>query len=79
MPRPRKSTRQEFYDVFADFPTEDQSIVLEFLAEIHRQALRQAAKRANEPHERAVLLTRAMDADNAETERRVDGLDGAPK
>ncbi len=61
MARPKKSTKHMLFDEFADFPVEDQAIVLEFLAEIHRQALRQAAKRANEPHERAVAMTRAMD------------------
>ncbi len=44
MSRPRRSTRQEFYDVFDSFDVKDQETVLEFLAEIHRMAKRRAAK-----------------------------------
>src|SRR6266581_1659782 len=46
MPRPRRSTKQGFYDVFADFDVEEQAIVLDFLVELHRQARRQADKLA---------------------------------
>lgn len=45
MARPRRSTKQELYDQFADFDIADQAVVLEFLIEQHRQNKRTVAKR----------------------------------
>jgi len=53
MSKPRKSTKQGFYDEFLDFDLADQAIVLEFLQEMHRQAKRQAAKRWTMPEKEA--------------------------
>lgn len=49
MARPRKSTKQEFYDTFADFDLAEQELVLDFLAEQHRQHKRWAAKQWRGP------------------------------
>lgn len=46
MARPRRSTKQELYDVFADFDIADQAVVLEFLIEQHRQNKRTHDRRA---------------------------------
>lgn len=40
MARPRRETKQLFFDQFADFEVEDQVHVLDMLAEIHRQKRR---------------------------------------
>jgi hypothetical protein len=45
MARPRRSTGEAFYDVFADFTVEDQAAALRILEQIHRLAVREAAKR----------------------------------
>jgi len=44
MPRPRRSTAEAFYDVFADFPLEDQAAALKILEQVHRLAKRDAKK-----------------------------------
>jgi len=45
MARPRKPTRELFFDTFCDFELADQALILDHLAEFHRQAKRQASKR----------------------------------
>lgn len=55
MAKPRRTTRQEFYDVFDGFDIEDQATVLEFLQEIHRMARRRRAPKT-EPQPAATLL-----------------------
>lgn len=45
MPRPRRSTSDAFYDVFADMPLEDQAAALEILKQVHRLALRESKQR----------------------------------
>lgn len=67
MARPKRSGRQEFYDVFADFDVADQGIVLEFLTELHRQAKRQSSRK----------VPSGGSAD-APAQTRIDGLDGRP-
>ncbi len=42
--RRSRTNKQLFYDQFADFNVADQSTVLEFLAELHRQKKRDAAR-----------------------------------
>ena len=44
MPRPRRTTGEAFYDVFADFTLEDQAAALKILEQIHRLAVREADK-----------------------------------
>lgn len=44
MPRPRKSTRDELLDQFADFPIDVQESLLDQFALIHRQAKRRGEK-----------------------------------
>jgi len=51
MARPRKPTRELFFDQFCDFPLADQALILDHLAEFHRQAKRQASKRWRGPAE----------------------------
>jgi hypothetical protein len=38
--RPKRSTEEEFYDVFSAWPTDDQAIALRVMEQIHRQAKR---------------------------------------
>lgn len=45
MARPRRATADAFYDVFADFPLEDQAAALKILEQINRLAIREAGKR----------------------------------
>ena len=45
MARPRRSTAEAFYDVFADFSLEDQAAALRILEQVHRLAVREQAKR----------------------------------
>lgn len=47
MPRPKRTTAEAFYDVFADFPIEDQAAALKILEQVHRLAKRE--KPAKEP------------------------------
>ncbi len=66
MPKPRRATAEAFYDVFADFPYEDQVAALRILTELHRQKVRQEAKRkpapaAAPPADDKPLLTAAGD------------------
>ena len=44
MARPRRTTGEAFYDVFADFTLEDQAAALKILEQIHRLAVREAGK-----------------------------------
>lgn len=44
MSRPRRSTAEAFYDVFADFPLEDQVAALKIMEQIHRLAKREQSK-----------------------------------
>ena len=45
MSKARRSTEQEFFDVFADWKPDDQERALRVMGEIHRQAVRQAKRR----------------------------------
>lgn len=45
MPRPRKSTRDEWLDAFADFDTATQQSLLDICELIHRQAKRREANK----------------------------------
>jgi hypothetical protein len=45
MARPRRSTSEAFYDVFADFDLTDQVEALRILTELHRQKQREARRR----------------------------------
>lgn len=47
--RVRRSTEQEFFDVFSDWPAADQEVALRIMSEIHRQAVRQAKKKTPAP------------------------------
>lgn len=44
MSRPRRSTAEAFYDVFADFTIEDQAAALKILEQVHRLAIREAKR-----------------------------------
>ena len=44
MARPRRTTEEEFYDVFAGWPADDQAIALRVMEQIHR-----IAKRTKQP------------------------------
>ena len=44
MSRPRRSTAEAFYDVFADFAIEDQAAALKILEQVHRLAIREAKR-----------------------------------
>lgn len=48
MARPRRSTEEEFYDIFASWPTDDQAIALRVMEQIHRIAKRAAKKSETE-------------------------------
>lgn len=54
MARPRRSTAESFYDVFADFTIEDQAAALRIMEQIHRLAVREAGK----PKSTAILAGR---------------------
>ncbi len=73
MPRPRKSRRHEFYDLFADFDLADQAIVIEFLQEQHRQNVRAAARLNRAPLPNAEQVMRA----GAETPSSAGELSGS--
>jgi hypothetical protein len=45
MSKARRSTEQEFFDVFADWKPDDQERALRVMSEIHRQAVRLAKRR----------------------------------
>ena len=51
MPRPRRSLKQEFYDVFYEWPVEDQRAALEVLNNDHRRKVRELEneRRRNAP------------------------------
>ena len=44
MPRPNKSTRDQFLDTFADWPPETQESMLDILQLIHRQTVRRTLR-----------------------------------
>lgn len=48
MARPRKSTRDEWLDTFADWDAEAQESALDLCELIHRQAKRRASKKTEE-------------------------------
>ena len=58
MARPRRSTAEAFYDVFADFPLEDQAAALKILEQVHRLAVRES-KRERTPETAPPLLAEA--------------------
>lgn len=45
MGRPRRSTAEAFYDVFADFTIEDQAAALRILEQVHRLAVRESKRK----------------------------------
>lgn len=49
MSKVRRSTEQEFFDVFADWKPDDQEAALRVMSEIHRQGVRQAKRRPTTP------------------------------
>lgn len=55
MPRPRKSTRDEFLDQFADFDLDTQESMIDLIELIHRQAKRRAKREPEEVPEQGVL------------------------
>lgn len=54
MSKPRRTTAEAFYDVFADFELADQAAALRILNELHRQKIRESKRKpAAEPAEPA--------------------------
>jgi hypothetical protein len=43
MARPKRTTAEAFYDVFADFDVEDQAAALKIMEQVHRLAKREKA------------------------------------
>ena len=48
MGKPRRTTSEAFYDVFADMPLDDQAAALKILEQVHRLKQREV-KRAKQP------------------------------
>lgn len=57
MSKPRRTTAEAFYDVFADFELADQAAALRILTELHRQKTRESKRKPAADPERAVVAT----------------------
>ena len=49
MSKARRSTEEEFFDLFADWKPDDQKSALRVMSEIHRQAARLAKRKPTTP------------------------------
>jgi hypothetical protein len=47
--KPRRTTSEAFYDVFADMPLEDQAAALKILEQVHRLAQREKKPQQQAP------------------------------
>ena len=55
MAKPRRSTSEAFYDVFADMPLDDQAAALRILEQVHRLAKREKNGKPAEPAQSSLL------------------------
>lgn len=75
MSKPRRTTAEAFYDVFADFELADQAAALRILNELHRQKIRESKRKpAAEPATAAVATNTRLFLDDREI-RNVADLD----
>ncbi len=65
MPRPRKSTEREFYDIFWEWPLADQAAAIRVMEELHRQKGRMKRRAETPGPQPATEMTMAANDDTA--------------
>ena len=55
MARPNRNSKEGWFDLFADFPIDEQAAALRILEQVHRLAVRESKRNSKQPEQHFIL------------------------